>query len=258
MHNAVIYSFHVNQKDLGLNLCYRQLMNSIESLRKYNKDIMVKVFISSDHEINIKSIGDNVEFIRFNNKYPSIFPKDWIDFGYAKFLYHRWINAFRSFELFNFDNILYLDTDTTFYGNPNILFNLYGSSESVWAMPDNVTEIIDKINLKGAMNDGQILISSKINKNSKKIISYMESYVCKIIEDTKYILTENEHKHLYWLSTQYAISSYFKENQNPVKYFDNKFVIIGDMDDDIDKTNLILHHYFSGNTQKYLPERFLK
>jgi lipopolysaccharide biosynthesis glycosyltransferase len=256
MNNAIVYSFHIREDDQKRNRCYRQFLYSLETLREHNKDIPVKVFVSSSQKLQIKIDDANTQLINFNNILPNSFPKDWIETGHAEWLYHRWINAFRSFKLFDFDNILYIDTDTVFYNDPQKLFDRYGNTEQLWAMPDTVLEIMNKINLETGMNDGQVIISSKIYKYSKEIVGYMEKYVCDIIENKMESLTEEEHFHLYWLCTQYAIASYFKNINNPVQYFDNKFVIIGDMDEDLDKTDLILHHYFSGNTNRYLPERF--
>ena len=256
MNNGIVYSFHIREQDQKRNGCYRQLCYSLETLREYNKDIPVKVFISSNDKITLKSFDKNTQFINFKNSYPQHFPKKWIETGHAEWLYHRWVNAFRSFKLFNFDNILYLDTDTVFYNNPDKLFNLYGNTELLWAMPDTEKDLMGKIGIGSGMNDGQVLVSSKIYKHNKEIIKYMEQYVCDIIENTKSFLTKEENFHLYWLCTQYAVASYFQNIKNPVQYFDNRFVIIGDMDPSADKTDLILHHYFSGNTDKCLPERF--
>jgi lipopolysaccharide biosynthesis glycosyltransferase len=256
MNNAIVYSFHIREDDQKRNGCYRQFLYSLETLRKYNKNIPVKVFISSSKKLEIKINDVNTQLINFNNVLPSFFPKDWIETGHAEWLYHRWINAFRSFKLFDLDNILYIDTDTVFYNDPQKLFDRYGNTEQLWAMPDTEIQLMNKIGLGTGMNDGQVIISSKIYKYSKEIVKYMERYVCDIIENKRESLTEEEHFHLYWLCTQYAIASYFKNINNPIQYFDNKFVIIGDMNKGIDKTDLILHHYFSGNTNRHLPERF--
>jgi lipopolysaccharide biosynthesis glycosyltransferase len=256
MNNAIVYSFHIREQDQKRNGCYRQLCYSLETLRKYNKDIPVKVFISSKDKLTLTSFDKNTQFINFQNNYPKDFPKEWIETGHAEWLYHRWINAFRSFKLFNFNNILYLDTDTIFHNDPEKLFTLYGDTDSLWAMPDTEIELMDKIGIGSGMNDGQVLISSKVYSSNKEIIKYMKKYICDIIENTKSFLTAEEHFHLYWLCTQYAIASYFKNINNPVQYFDNKFVIIGSMDYAVDKNELVLHHYFSGNTDRCLPERF--
>jgi lipopolysaccharide biosynthesis glycosyltransferase len=256
MNNAIVYSFHIREDDQKRNGCYRQFLYSLETLRRHNKDIAVKVFVSSSQKLQIKINDANTQLINFNNIFPNSFPKDWIETGHAEWLYHRWINAFRSFKLFDFDNILYIDTDTVFYNDPQKLFDRYGNTEQLWAMPDTEIQLMKKIGLGTGMNDGQVIISSKIYKYSKEIVGYMERYVCDIIENKRESLTEEEHFHLYWLCTQYAIASYFKNINNPIQYFDNKFVIIGDMDEGIEKTDLILHHYFSGNTNRYLPERF--
>lgn len=256
MNNAIVYSFHIREDDQKRNGCYRQFLYSLETLRKHNKDIPVKVFVSSSQKLQIKINDANIQLINFNNVFPNSFPRDWVETGHAEWLYHRWINAFRSFKLFDFDNILYIDTDTVFYNDPQKLFDRYGNTERLWAMPDTEIQLMNKIGLGTGMNDGQVIISSKIYKYSKEIVGYMERYVYDIIENKRESLTEEEHFHLYWLCTQYAIASYFKNINNPVQYFDNKFVIIGDMDEGLDKTDLILHHYFSGNTNRYLPERF--
>jgi hypothetical protein len=39
MKNAIVYSFHVRGNSLFDNRCYKQLLYSINTLRKFNKDI---------------------------------------------------------------------------------------------------------------------------------------------------------------------------------------------------------------------------
>lgn len=257
MKNAIVYSFHVREKEVVQNICYKQMRYSIDTLRKFNKDIPIYVHISPSN-INTESLGfdKNVHIVKFDTVDDGGWSKDWVDWGYLEFLKHRWENAISSVLNYDLDNILYLDTDTVFHKDPEILFNNYGSTNYIWAKPDNSNDLMSKVNVLSGMNDGQFILNKSLA--SKEILTHMKFYVNDILSKYKESLTNEEYRNLCWVSTQYSVWDYFQKNDNPIKYFDEKEVMLHVEPQDKDTSDLILHHYYSGNTNKFVPQSYIK
>jgi hypothetical protein len=255
MKNAIVYSFHLrngNLKDLN---CYKQLRYSIDTLRRFNKIIPVYVYISPS-SIDTSELGfdKNVNIIKFDIQDDGGWPEDWVKFGYLEFLKHRWQNAIESIHSYDLDNIFYLDTDTVFHGDPQVLFEKYGSTNYVWAKPDNSNDLMSKVEVWPGMNDGQFILSKELANID--IMTHMKFYVNHILFKHKKNLTNQEYLDLCWVSTQYAVWDYFQNHNNPVKYFDEDEVMLHVEPNHRDTSRLILHHYYSGNTQKFLPKEY--
>lgn len=255
MGNAIVYSFHLrlgNLKDLS---CYKQLRYSIDTLRKFNKKIPVYVYISpSNIDTSDLGLGNNVTIVKFDVVDDGGWPSDWTDLGYLEFLKHRWENAIDSVHKYNLDNILYLDTDTIFHNDPEILFNKYGSTNYMWARPDNSTDIMKIVEVWPGMNDGQFILSKALA--NKEILSHMKFYVNHILSRHQDKLTDQQYKDLCWISTQYAVWDYFQNHNNPVKHFDEYEVMVSTEPEIKNTDNLILHHYYNGNAHKFLPKEY--
>jgi hypothetical protein len=256
MKNAVIYSFYVRQKQVKQNFCYKQLRYSIDTLRKFNKDIPVYVYISPS-SIDTSDLGfdSNVNIVKFDSVDNGGWPEDWVNLGYFEFLEHRWKNAIESIHSYGLDNILYLDTDTVFHGDPEILFAKYGSTSHIWAKPDNSEDLMAKVEVWPGMNDGQFILSKELA--DRDILRHMKFYVNHILSRHKEKLTEQEYLNLSWVSTQYAVWDYFQNHNNPVKHFDDSEAMLHVEPEYRDTSNLIIHHYYSGNTNKFVPKEYL-
>lgn len=256
---GIVYSFHIRHPGTLLsNICYQQLRYSLATLRKYNKSIPVKVFISPEDESHLGTdlrLFENVEVIKTENIYPKTFDDMWIKQGHAEWLYHRWQNAFRAIEDYNFDKILYLDTDTVFYQDIEKLFDLYDEG-MIWAREDNSLHIMDVIKLEKAMNDGQFILDKSALNYKKDFNAYTEKYINQTLEFCKGKFDENQmSSQVRWVMIQYAAFSFFKHINKPVKYFDPKYVALHQESDPITQ-DLILRHYYTGNTSRYLPEEY--
>lgn len=254
MKNAIVYSFHVREEDINNNRCYRQLKYSLYTLRKFNKDIMVYVYISPEEFSNNINLGDNIIIVPFNNQNQPGWPQKWTELGYQQFLRHRWENAIKSIHTYDLDNVLYLDTDTIFHDDVNKLFNKYGNSNSVWAKPDNSDDIMKKVEVWPAMNDGQFMLTKSLA--SQNILDHIKFYVNHTLTYNKERLSEKEHLSLHWLAVQYAVFDYFKNINNPVKHFDESEVMLHLEPQYKDCSNLILQHYYNGNFEKVAPKEF--
>lgn len=254
--NAIVYSFHVRGNDVKDIDCYKQLRYSIDTLRNFNKEIEVYVYISpSNIDTSDLNFGNNVNIIKFDYVDDGGWPKDWVDWGYLEFLKHRWENAIASIHDHNLDNILYLDTDTVFHNDPEILFHKYGSTRYLWAKPDNSDELMSKVEVWPGMNDGQFIMSKELA--NKDILTHMKFYVNHILSKHIDKLTNEEYRNLCWVSTQYAVWDYFQNKNNPVKHFDEDEVMLHIEPEYKNTNSLILHHYYSGNTIKFLPKEYL-
>ena len=255
MNNAIVYSFHVRQGRVKDLICYKQLRYSIDTLRKFNKHIPVYVYISpSNIDTSDLNLGVNVNIVKFDVHDDGGWPQDWVDVGFLDFLKHRWEKAIEAVHRYNLDNILYLDTDTVFHNNPEILFDKYGSTGHMWAKPDNSDDLMKKIEVWPGMNDGQFIMSREIA--SKDILTHMKFYVNHVLSKNKDKLTDEEYRNLGWVSTQYAVWDYFQNQNNPVKHFDEYEVMVSTEPEAKNTDNLILHHYYSGNTYKFLPKEY--
>jgi hypothetical protein len=253
MKNAVVYSFVLRSGNIKDLHCYKQLKYSIDTLRKYNQDIAVYVYIAGADLSNL-AFDKNVHIVKFDVVDDGGWPEDWVTLGYLEFLKHRWENAIKSIHDYNLDNVLYLDTDTVFHNDPEILFDKYGSTNHMWAKPDNSTEIMNIVEVWPGMNDGQFILSKGLA--NKDILSHMKFYVNHILSKHKDNLTENQYRNLCWISTQYAVWDYFQNNNNPVQYFNEDEVMLHIEPEHKNTNNLILHHYYSGNTNKFVPKEY--
>jgi hypothetical protein len=70
-------------------------------------------------------------------------------------------------------------------------------------------------------------------------------------------LTNKEYLNLCWVSTQYSVWDYFQNHNNPVKHFNENEVMLHIEPEHKDTTSLVLHHYYSGNTDKFVPKEYL-
>jgi hypothetical protein len=114
---------------------------------------------------------------------------------------------------------------------------------------------MEKVEVWPGMNDGQFLLTKQLA--NVDMLAHMKFYVNHILSRHKEKLTEQEYKDLCWVSTQYAIWDYFQNHNNPVRYFEEDEVMIHVEPLHRDTTKLILHHYYNGNTEKFLPEEYL-
>ena len=258
MKNAIVYSFNLMNGKLEDLICYKQLRYSIKTLRDFNKDIPVYIHISpTSLKIDKCNLGfdSNVNVIKFDVEDDGEWPIDWSEGVFLKCLKHRWENAIKSIHTYNLDNILYLDTDTVFHADPEILFKKYGSTKYLWAKPDNSYGLMSRINVKDGINDGQFILSKEIA--NKDILTHMKYYVNFILSKYKKYFNDKDYATLSWVCTQYSVSDYFQNNNNPAKYFDENEVMLHHEPNQKDITNLVLHHYYSSNSKEFLPEEYL-
>jgi len=105
------------------------------------------------------------------------------------------------------------------------------------------------------MNDGQFILNKSLANQG--ILKHMKFYVNHILSKHKDKLTEKEYSDLGWVSTQYAVWDYFQNINSPVKYFDENEVMLHTEPEEKNTDKLVIHHYYTGNTSKFLPKEYM-
>jgi hypothetical protein len=250
--NGIVVSMVLDEKiSIEHNHMYKQLSHSLNTLRKINKDISVKIYYSykpglpDSHSVYFPE-DPNTEFIQFDN----IISLDWHPgFWSAGVVEHRWVNAFRGLEDFDFDNIINMDTDTEFFRDPEELFEKYGNTEFLWSREDTCDDLTKTLKIYPAINDGITVISKNILKHKNMCLSSMKHYINYTLEKYKTLLSEKDYYQLPWVIIQYSVFDYFS-SRNLHRYFDKDDVLMHVEDK---KDTHVVRHYFSSNSSKFLP-----
>jgi hypothetical protein len=256
MNNGIVFSIVINEKDaMETHYLYKQLSHSLNTLRKVNKYIDVKVYYSckdglpTNHETYFP-LDQKTEFIPFENNISLDWYNTFLEGGFAAVIEHRWINAFKGLEDFNFDNILYMDTDTQFFVDPEEIFIKYGNSESIWTREDTCEDLMKALKIYPGMNDGITLISKNVLKHKDLCLSSIKKYINYTLDKYSSILSEANHFHLNWVIIQYAAFDYFYQ-RNIHEYFSKDDILLHVENK---KDTHMIHHYFTGNSSNFLPE----
>lgn len=257
MNNGIIFSICINENDkMESHYLYKQLSYCLESLRKVNKDIDVKIYYSCkdglpNNHAEYFPVDTKTEFIPFKNDISSDWYNTFVEGGFAKVIEHRWINAFKGLEDFGFDNILYMDTDTQFFRDPEEIFTKYGNSEFIWTREDTCDDLMKALKIYPGMNDGITLVSRNILKHKDLCLTSIKKYINYSLDKYLSILSEKNHQHLNWVIIQYAAFDYFYQ-RNLHAYFSKNDILLHVEDK---KDTHAVHHYFTGNSSKFLPKR---
>jgi len=270
--NAIVFSVHfdtfVNDDGYARMSSFRmfiQLLECIKSIRKFS-NVKIIIFYSPYAIFNgIKQYFKklNVDLVEFNND--NIY-KPWMDDieypSFNRYLHHRWINLIKSFELFDINKVLYLDTDVLFYQNPDLIFEKYNKDicymiegELNFDIITNTSHISD---FPGT-NDGFILLSkteiNKIKDNFESIWIEKIQFINNIVYNDLKNAPDGNHGSIYgnfiWNISQYAAYLIIKDNLIYEPLDRTEIVLSGEYDT-ADKNKVIGHHYYSALTDKYL------
>ncbi len=261
MKNAIVYSVHCVNEDFITSVRFRQLLYSVSRLRRFNKDIHVFVYLSDKNFFGSKDVCKNlnINFIYFE-------PEDYsgINFDYdntknASRLFHRWTNTFKTLKDFNLDNALYIDTDTVFYNDPEILFNIYGNTNSIYTKEDNCYDIMRNLGVdNNGLNAGQILFSKNLIYTEKDMFGFMKEYINSKLLDIKERVAPEVYNQTLWVIDQYALYEYYKSIGIKTNIYDIKHVMLHLEPWINDISELVLHHYLNRNYKIAVPAEFVK
>ena len=258
MNNAIVYSIHSNNTKIDTLPQWRQTRYSIDTLRSFNKDIPIVIYMSPvgiSNTITMPLNMHNVTIKEFNAK-----PEDALDNQMLSTLTsHKWVSTFDALELY--DNVLYVDGDTVWYKDPNVLFNKYGSGDTIVSKEDQLKVFVDFAGIKNkVMNDGVNLLSSNMLKYKDYIL---EQRVLRVKEwqDKYRDVDDDDIKTLgiQWASCQYAVSEAMHDIGLPVIFFDRSDVLLGSEDlalHEPESSGAAVCHYLSHNSSKMLPEQY--
>jgi Glycosyl transferase family 8 len=263
MNNALVYSMHVDEGDVASNYSFEQLKLSVSTLRKYNKDLKVLVYISPKGILGtnkFKIDNTNLEFVEYNADYD----KRLNNRIYSIWTSHKWANTFHALRTGKFDNVIYMDSDTIFQKDPAYLFEKYGNTKTIYGKKDVSDTWLKVFNVRnGGMNDGVFLISKKALKYEKGLLEHRVQYVYDLQEkfkdetDPNIVVTGVQ-----WVACQYAMSEYMLDQNNPIKFFDDEDVyVVGWLPTFKDlsfeeKTKMCVIHYLSYNMWYFAPNAF--
>ena len=257
---AVLYSFNLFNKKKTLNdtWYYDALRCSIDSIRKYNTRIPIYVYLSprdvyADMNIDVVSTRDNIAieyFDSLDNYYHLYKHPRFVQKGFCDVLNHKWLNAFRLVQDKNFDRVLYIDPDTIVHQDIEQLFEIYNNTESLYAKPVSNKHALRVSGVKGAMNDGQFLLSkSVVSKLFDNFLQDQAKWINWFVD-----LTEIQQR--FWLSIQFGTYKVCEERGIPVDYFNSRHVKLGTAPLRDDCSELILHHYFATKWETFLPHEY--
>ena len=263
--NAIVYAVYSDKEDFENLLQWREIQYSVKTLREYNKDIDIKIYVAP--EINVaKAVGlekfDNVEVISL--ELPEMGP-EWINKTIAKWLAMKWNAAFKALEVFKYDSVLMVDPDTVFQKNPQYIFEKYNDG-SIYARPEDWKDfVVDFLKIsRPVMNDGIVLIPKRYLKAKDLLLEQRNLFSFKLADE--YRSTEGDlgfywNRGIWWASFQYGISEYLNNAFDPVKYFDIMDVsTLRDFEkipNQEERDEVCLIHYFSIGVKKFLPNKWL-
>ena len=260
MSNAIVYSIHIDG-ELNDSLHIKELKYSIKTLRDYNKDIDVNIYISPSFKAGQLKIN-SCQVIGFDAVVDPNLPYQkmsrWID--------HKWKTAFDSLEANGYDAVLMIDPDTIYFNDPELLFKKFNRSSKVYAQQEIWEDMLEVIDLKRPqMNDGVVLINKDCLKFKQDIFWNRDSFVLDLIQKYNDIIDHDSifwKTGIMWSSSQYAVSEYFHEIQNPVEYYDNSVCfglgLENFSNDKIleDNPDLIILHYTNFLVEYFLPKEY--
>ncbi len=261
MKNAIVYSFHFESGDPNNHGYWGQIQYSIDSLRKYNKTIPVRFYSSPPGAyLKAKTQLKNVEIVEFTaDEHP---PMD--DHILSKRRKHRWPNAYSLLESGDYDNVLYVDQDTVWQGDPQLIFDKYGNSDVIFSKSDSWEEFTDYLPLTTKpMNDGITLFSRHALSYKDDLLIAVEDKMAEWQELLRPQLETNENlwrSGVQYASCQYATSEYLASIGKHFLEFDPMDVSIiheyRDMPDE-DKKKVIVFHYLNQNYADFVPPEYL-
>ena len=254
--NAIVYSVHVDNGNLANNYNFEQFKTSLSTLRKFNIDIPVKLYVSAPEAEDMYLIDQfndkNVEVILFNLQFDSRLTGH----VYTRWTAHKWPNTLDALKRFSLDNVFYIDTDTFFQKDPAYLFEKYGNTQHVWGKPDVEKKWPERFDLNYlGMNDGQQMISKQALPFLEKLIIARDELVYKMQEKYKGVEDKELQIAIQYIYGQYAVSEFLKSINNPLKHFEDSDVLVmidpNVFDDLPNKDQITLVHFCNINMKRF-------
>jgi hypothetical protein len=218
---AVVYSVYLTfDKPLNQVIHWKLLISSLLSLRKYNKDIPVIVYTCNGNTFfnynkfqeivkGLEGFGNlTVQFFEKNvlvnetNTYSDSF-KDIDKQTVWDKVFHKWPNTINAFEKFNVDQVLFLDPDTIFHNDVNIIFDAFPADKICFHSYIDKSVSYQATKNKNAMNDGVFLLSKNHAETLKfQYAKLFHSLIDQLINSNKLKFDNEQMNRLYWCAGQ--------------------------------------------------------
>ncbi len=259
--NVLVYAFHTEDPEIEKYLQIQELRYSLDTLRKHNTDIDVKIYISPigakdriERYINLH----NAEILDFQIDPDPRFTYKPI---YSKWVDSKWKAAFHTFEKYDYENLLMIDCDTVFFNNPEIIFEKYNDASKVYSKQDRWQELFEPFEIKGIpMNDSVVLLNRSWLGYKHTFLREKDNFALNVIKKLwdKFDKDSGEWKYgLHLASHQYGIGEYLKSFNNSLVFFDPIDVAHAEEFEELtSKKDACILHYSNMYVQKYLPKEY--
>lgn len=255
---CIVYSIHSEDKNINDLLQWREFLYSINTLRKFNKDVPVKLYVSPPDRVwDISRFPDTMEnltIIPVSNPVSNNVLGDEV----AKRLDMKFHAAFDALENSDYDRVLMIDPDTIYFDNPDLIFNKY-TADYMYATTDYSPDFFNLIKTnKLYMNDGIVIVPRWTLNMKDELLSARDKWVVDKAEELKDILTDEDHiwrNSLGWSASQYGIYDFLQETSKPVMYFDPRDV--ANLSDwEMGCKSPVLLHYWHIGYHEHLPAEY--
>jgi len=173
-------------------------------------------------------------------------------------VFHKWPNAIATFDITDYDRIMFLDCDTYFIRDVEIFFEKY-TGDVVWYREDNCVWLQTHLEMPLAMNDGVFILPRQTAARIRSFyLDQFNTTLEQLLENNKHI--PNEHyQQLSWSCWQFTSYIMFARHNIPMSVFAHSDMALSNelpyrkIGDPFDYA-FVCHHYFKCNTEKYIPE----
>ena len=258
--SAIVYAMYSDREDIDNLMQWRELLYSVKTLREYNTEINVKVYVSPANRVNNISmfpIMENLEIIPIDNPVTHAMPNEQV----AKWLDMKYNAAFDTLSNGSYDRVLMIDSDTIYQSDPLILLNKYDEN-IFYACPDGYDDLFRILGVSHKfMNDGVVIVPRWALEIKDELLEARRSYVESLMNRFENKINKSSDMWVFgicWASFQYGIYEYLEGIQRAVKYFDHSDVAtLVDWWDLEDKLSPAIVHYWSMGYKDFLPSDYL-
>jgi hypothetical protein len=254
---CIVYSIHSDKKDIDNLLQWRELLYSVKTLRSFNKDVKIKLYVSPPEAIDSITMFPDMENLEI---IPTLNPE-----GSYSVLGHevaRWMDmkynaAFHALENSSYDNVLMIDPDTIYYNNPDLILDKC-SNDEFWSTPDIYPEFFAYLKTnKTYMNDGVVIVPRWSLTIKDSLLFARDNFIINIASKYKDVLSDEDvfwRNGIGWSSTQYGVFDHLLEIERPIKYFDVEDV--ANLPDWNSEQPPIILHYWHVGSRDHLPKEY--
>jgi hypothetical protein len=108
-----------------------------------------------------------------------------------------------------------------------------------------------------SMNDGQFMLNKSESHHHEELMNFTYEYVNSKMTNLLGKIDDDDYDAMRWILIQIAATEYFIKAGASIEIFETKDVMLHVEPEHNDTTDLVLHHYYSGNTSKFVPKDFL-